>query len=98
VFARTVNRYTNSELELINTKTGAVRPVPSVRLVTQEDGDWALWLPGGQRLIVGGANATYAVSVQTLAARPFSFFPGTLGAPDINSSAVVLTIGHGQVR
>lgn len=94
VFARTVNRETNSELELVNTKTGALRLVPSIRLVTEEDGDWALWLPGGQRLIVGGANATYAVDAQTLAARPFSFFPGTQEAPDIDSSAVLLSNGH----
>src|SRR5215468_680643 len=62
VFPRTVNRDTNSELAIINTKTGALTLVRSVRLVTLEDGDWTLWLPGGQRLIVGGADATYAVN------------------------------------
>jgi len=68
----------------------------SVRLVTLEDGDWALWLPGSQRLLAGGAMATYAIDAQTPAARPFSFFaPGTSETTDIDSSAVVLSGSHG---
>jgi hypothetical protein len=101
VFARTapLNRNTVSELAIVNTRTGKLSLVRSVRLFTLEDGDWALWLPGGQRLLAGGATATYAVDAQNLAARPFSFFaPGTSDTADIDSSAVVLSGGHGQVR
>ncbi len=100
VFARTapLSRNTVSELAIIDTRTGSLNLVRSVRLFTLEDGDWALWLPGGQRLLAGGASATYAVDAQTLAARPFSFFPGTPEARDIGSSAVVLSGGRGQAR
>jgi hypothetical protein len=100
VFARTapLSRNTVSELAIVDTRTGSLKLVRSVRLFTLEDGDWALWLPGGQRLLAGGATATYAVDAQTLAAQPFSFFPSTPEAPDIDSSAVVLSGGRDHVR
>jgi hypothetical protein len=98
VFARTAPLSSNtvSELAIINTRAGTLSLVRSVRLHTLEDGDWALWLPGGQRLLAGGARASYAVDVQTLSARPFSFFaPGPGDTTDIDGSSVVLSGSHG---
>ena len=60
-----------SELTLINTRTGAVRLIGSVRLLTTEDAAWVTWLPGGEQLLAGAINATYAVNAITSATRPF---------------------------
>lgn len=81
-----------SELTLINinTSTGAVRLIPSVRLLTTEDAAWVAWLAGGQ-LLAGAINANYAVNAVTLASRPFYFFgPAEVGSPDISFSAIAL--------
>jgi hypothetical protein len=90
----------NSVLAIVNTGTGAVRPVRAARLVTQEDAGWILWLPGGTRLLAGTLAYSYAVDTTTYAARPFFFFPQTadgpdadhniMDTPDINFSAVLL--------
>jgi hypothetical protein len=84
-----------SELAIASTRTGAVRLVRAARLETQEDAGWAAWLPGGQRLLAGALLDSYAVDAQTLAARPFFFFPGApdhniMDTPDVNFSTVVL--------
>jgi hypothetical protein len=82
-----------SELAIASTRTGTLRLVPAVRLVTTEDVGWARWLPGG-RLIAGAESGSYAVNPLTLAARPFSFAgsPGLdiASSGDINFSATVL--------
>jgi hypothetical protein len=82
-----------SELAIASTRTGALRLVPAVRLVTTEDVGWARWLPGG-RLLAGAESGSYAVNTQTLAAWPFSFSgsPGQdiTSSGDINFSATVL--------
>jgi hypothetical protein len=84
----------HSELALINTRTGKLRVVRAAKLETQEDSGWALWLPGGRRLLVGALLDSYAVDARTLAARPFFFFPGSdhniMDTPDINFSATVI--------
>jgi hypothetical protein len=84
----------HSELALINTRTGTLRLVRAARLITQEDAGWVLWLPGGQRLLAGALQYSYAVDVKTLAVRPFFFFPGNehdiMTTPDVNFSAVVI--------
>ena len=80
-----------SELTLINTRTGAVHLVRSVRLLTTEDAAWVAWLAGGEQLLAGAINASYAVNAVTLAARPFYFFgPAEAGSPDISFSAIAL--------
>jgi hypothetical protein len=80
-----------SELTLINTRTGAVQLVPSVRLLTTEDAAWVAWLPRGEQLLAGAISANYAVNAVTLATRPFYFFgPAELGSPDISFSAIAL--------
>ena len=99
VFVNTTNPqdpYTTpySVLGIINTRTGALRPVHAARLVTTEDVGWARWLPAGNRLIAGAEAGSYAVNAVTLAARPFSF-SGSPGqdienSGDINFSATVL--------
>jgi hypothetical protein len=76
-----------AELAIVNTATGAVRLVPSVRMSVGEDADWVQWLPGGGRLIVQ-ANRDYLVTVATLVVRPFRFT--VAGGQDVNFSAVLL--------
>jgi hypothetical protein len=68
-----------SRLAIVDTRTGAVRVVPGTALYTTEDAYWAMWLPGGQRILAGALEAGYVVDARTLAARPFTFFPGTEG-------------------
>ena len=80
-----------SELTIINTSSGAVHLVRSVRLLTTEDAAWVTWLAGGEQLLAGAINANYAVNAATLAARPFYFFgPAEVGSPDISFSAIAL--------
>lgn len=80
-----------SELTLINTRTGAVRLIRSVRLLTTEDAAWVTWLPGGEQLLAGAISANYAVNAVTLTTRPFYFFgPAEVGSPDISFSAIAL--------
>jgi hypothetical protein len=103
VFARQAslnsNRANRSELAIINTRTGTLRLAPAAHLLTQEDAGWAVWLPGGQRLLVGALLYSYAVDAKTLAAMPFFFFPAAastygdhdiMESGDINFSATVL--------
>ncbi len=68
-----------SKLAIVNTRTGAVRIVPGTTLFTTEDAFWAMWLPGGQRILAGAVGSAYVVDVRRLIARPFTFFPGTDG-------------------
>jgi hypothetical protein len=93
------NLANHSVLAIISTRTGRLRLVPAAHLLTQEDAGWAVWLPGGQRLLVGALLYSYAVDAQTLAARGFFFSPGAAGSygdhnimdsGDINFSATVL--------
>jgi hypothetical protein len=99
VFARTapVSSLTPglSELAVVSTRTGRVRTVPGVRLDTPEDAGWVLWLPGGDRLLAGALQGSYAVDTTTYAARPFFFFPAVsdhdiMNTPDVNFSAALL--------
>jgi hypothetical protein len=85
----------HSELALVSTRTGAVRVARAVKLETQEDAGWVLWLPGGRRLLAGALLASYAVDARTLSARPYFFFRAAgdhniMDTPDINFSAVLL--------
>jgi hypothetical protein len=75
-----------SELAIVNTKTGALRPVRAARLGTYEDAGWARWLPGGHRLIAGAEAGSYAIDADTFSVRTLSFAPGD----DINFSATLL--------
>jgi hypothetical protein len=81
LFARTATLGTGgmSKLVIASTRTGAVRLVPGVSLFTTEDAFWAMWLPGGQRLLAGALTSGYVVDTRTLAARPFAFFPSVDG-------------------
>ena len=63
-----------------------LRLVRAARLGTYEDVGWGRWLPGGNQLIVGAEQGSYAVDAVTLSARPLSLAPGS----DINFSATVL--------
>ena len=78
-----------SQLAIVNTRTGAVHLVPGTALYTTEDAFWALWLPGGQRVLAGSVGSAFAVDARTLTARPFSFFASTDGF-----SAVVAPARH----
>jgi hypothetical protein len=105
VFERTVaidsSCCANSSIPaIVNTRTGAVRPVRAAPLVTQEDAGWILWLPGGTRLLAGALSYSYAVDSDTYAARPFFFYPQSaegpeadhdiMDTPDVNFSAILL--------
>jgi hypothetical protein len=99
VFARraslTSNWPNHSELAIINTRTGKLRLDRAAKLLTQEDAGWAVWLPGGRKLLAGALSFSYAVAARTLATRPFFFFPGTsdhniMDTPDINFSTVLI--------
>jgi hypothetical protein len=80
-----------SELTLINTRTGAVQLIRSVRLLTTEESAWVTWLPCGEQLLARAINANYAVNAATLATRPFYFFGrAEVGSPDISFSAIAL--------
>jgi hypothetical protein len=68
-----------SKLAIVKTRTGAVRVVPGTALYTTEDAYWAMWLPGGQRILAGAVGSAYVVDARTLAVRPFTFFPSTDG-------------------
>ena len=88
VFVRTASLGTSngmSQLAIVNTRTGTVQLVSGTELFTTEDAFWAMWLPHSQRILAGALGSAYAVDARTLAARPFSFLPGTDGF-----SAVVL--------
>ncbi len=92
VFARTATLgSTNgmSRLAIVSVRTGAVRILPGTALFTTEDAFWALWLPGGRRILAGAVGSAYAADPQTLTARPFAFFPSTDGF-----SATVLSGGR----
>ena len=91
VFLNTTNpqdasREPVSEPAVINTRTGALRPVRAARLGTYEDAGWARWLPGGHRLIAGAEAGSYAIDADTFSVRTLSFAPGD----DINFSATLL--------
>ena len=99
VFARTASlspiRANRSDLALLDTRTDVVRLVPDAQLDTTEDAGWAVWLPGGDRLLAGALDYSYAVNANTRAARPFFFFPGgtdhdIMDTPDLNFSSVLL--------
>jgi hypothetical protein len=79
VFARTSPLGGLSKLAIASTRTGAVRLVNTPAFATTEDSFWALWLPRGQVLLAGAATSGYAVDTRTLAAIPFSDFPGMDG-------------------
>jgi hypothetical protein len=99
VFARTASlspfRANRSDLGLVSTSAGSVRLVPGAQLDTTEDAGWAVWLPGGTRLLAGALDFSYAVDANTRAVRPFFFFPGgadhdIMDTPDLNFSSVLL--------
>jgi hypothetical protein len=68
-----------SQLAIVDTRTGAVHLVPGTALYTTEDAFWALWLPGGERVLAGSVGSAYSVDARTVTARPFSFFASTDG-------------------
>ena len=77
-----------SRLAIVNTSTGAVRLVAGAALNTTEDAFWAIWLPGGQRILAGAVGSAFVVDPRTLAVRPFTFF----GSSTDGFSAVVLPV------
>jgi hypothetical protein len=91
VFLNTTNAQDSShepvsEPAILDTRTGVLRLARAARLGTYEDVGWARWLPGGNQLIVGAEQGSYAVDAVTLSVRPLSLAPGS----DINFSATVL--------
>lgn len=85
-----------SELAIIDTRTGALRLDPRVKLDTTEDAAWVTWLPSGRQLLTGAIAATYLVNARSLAARQFYFDPGDtravtiMSSPDLNFSTLVV--------
>jgi hypothetical protein len=77
-----------SRLAIVDTSTGQVRAVPGTALYTNEDAFWAIWLPGGERVLAGALGSAYLVDARTLAARPFRYF----GNSTDGFSAVVLAV------
>jgi hypothetical protein len=84
----------SSELAFINARTGAIRLDPKVRMTTTEEAAWAIWLPGGSRLLAGAIDRSFLVDPVTLASRQFYFDGGATPAqsimtsPDLNFSTV----------
>jgi hypothetical protein len=76
-------------LAMADTGAGTMRMVRAVRLQVGGDRAWALWLPDGRHLIIGG-ESSYAVNAATLSARPLQFIPGRDHSHDINYSAVLV--------
>jgi hypothetical protein len=89
-----VNIGATAELALIDTGTGQVRLVGSVRLGLGEDIAWARWLPDGKRLLAGGLDAAYVVTAATGASRPLYFLRSREhyieDSQDLNYSAVII--------
>lgn len=85
-----------SELAIIDTRTGALRLDPEVKLTTTEDAAWVAWLPTGRQLLTGAIVATYIVNARSLVARPFYFDAGLtqsfsiMESPDLNFSTLVV--------
>jgi hypothetical protein len=77
-----------AELAIADTATGALRIVASAHYPVGEDIGWARWLPGGNQLIVIGADDPYLISTQTLSARSLGFVHR--GAQSINFSVIVI--------
>jgi hypothetical protein len=76
------------QLAIADTRTGALRLVPKVRVVVGAPEDWVRWLPGGRQLVVGGTDHSYLVTVATKSAQPFNFSVSSAGG--VNSSAVIV--------
>ncbi len=77
-----------SLLAIIDTSTGALRIVPGTALDATEDAFWAIWLPGGQRILAGAVASAYVVDARTLAVSPFTYF----GSSTDGFSAVALPV------
>jgi len=77
-----------SLLAVINTSTGALRLVPGTALDATEDAFWAIWLPGGQRILAGAVASAYVVDPRTLGVSPFTYF----GSSTDGFSAVALPV------
>jgi hypothetical protein len=76
-----------AQLAIANSRTGALRLVPGVRIVVGEAVSWARWLPGGRQLIVAGLRGSYLVNAATRSAKPFTFRHDRSGP---NYSAVIV--------
>jgi hypothetical protein len=99
-FARTNSGGYNPEtrLALIDVATGSLRLVPGATIEIGEGVAWAQWLPGTDRLMVGGNSREtgsgkwianhFLVDAATLRATPFAFLHD--GNQDVNYSAVLL--------
>ncbi len=89
-----VNIGATAELALVDTRTGQVRLVGSVRTGLGEDIAWAHWLPDGERLLAGGLDAAYVVTAATRASRPMYFSRRRdhyiEDSQDLNYSAVII--------
>jgi hypothetical protein len=91
VFVRTARLGSESgmsQLAIVNSRTGALRLVPGTVLDTTEDAFWAVWLPGGQRILAGAVGSAYLADARTLAVGPFAFFDSSADG----FSAVVLSV------
>ena len=82
------------QLAIVEAGTGAMRLAGAARLGIGADAAWALWLPDGRHLLIGGAVSSYAVNAATLFAQPLYFVHGRdhyiEASQDINYSAVIL--------
>jgi hypothetical protein len=86
-----------AELALVDPRTGAMRVATGLRIALGQDVSWALWLPGGRHLIVGGFPGSHLVDAGSLAARPLVTARGGGGraeagpsGPGLNFTAAVL--------
>jgi hypothetical protein len=86
----------NSELALINAKTGQLRLDRKVKIMTTEDAAWATWLRSGDLLLTGAMTATDLVNARNLATRPFYFdgdatrVQSVMSSPDLNFSTIAV--------
>jgi len=66
---------------VINTTTGAARPVRHAMLSNGEMAGWLVWLPGAGYFLAGPAVSSsypgYAIDARTATARPFGFITGS---------------------
>ena len=82
------------QLAMVDAGTGALRLAGAVRLGIGADYAWALWLPDGRHLLIGGLESSYAVNATALSARPRYLIHGPdhyiEASQDINYSTVIV--------
>lgn len=77
-----------ADLAIADTATGALRILAPAKFTVGEDIGWARWLPGGNQVIVIGADDPYLVNTRTLSVRSLGFVHH--GAQSINFSVIVI--------